>query len=138
MADEFTDCIDVHFHYLSPVYREENDRCRRRPAIKRRTLRFTIFRLPTPYHTSLEINPEKLFSPSERETAIQFLRVCSLAIMPRSYPLNSWRDVVPPLDRIYSVAREINPAECQAENHARARDNYRQHPDVASAERDDR
>ena len=23
MADQFTDCIDVHFHYLSPVYREK-------------------------------------------------------------------------------------------------------------------
>src|SRR5580704_12943236 len=37
-----------------------------------------------------------------------------------------------------SVTRQINPAECKAENHARAGDNYRQHPDVASAERDHR
>jgi len=37
-----------------------------------------------------------------------------------------------------SVTRKINPAECEAENHTRAWDNYRQHSDVASANRDDR
>jgi hypothetical protein len=37
-----------------------------------------------------------------------------------------------------SVTREINPAEYEAENHGRTRDNYRQHSHPASAEGDDR